>query len=131
VSVVADTSRCSCWAVRRFAGGYLAAISISLPWWISAGGFALMALVIKLFVHETLEPEQRVTILLPMIDFQRENLVQSCSLRVTVRPHSLLCANVRAGSFQVVAELQPALIRIAAVPWTKAPYACIVSDQCG
>ena len=85
-----------------------------------------MALVIKLFVHETLEPEQRVTILLPMIDFQRENLVQSCS-----RPHSLLCANVRAGSFQVAAELQPALIRIAAVPWTKAPYACIVSDQCG
>lgn len=41
-------------------GGYLAAISISLPWWISAGGFALMAILIKAFVHETLEPAERV-----------------------------------------------------------------------
>ena len=41
-------------------GGYLAAISISLPWWISACGFALMAGVIKFFVRETLEPAKRV-----------------------------------------------------------------------
>ena len=41
-------------------GGYLAAISVSLPWWVSAFGFAMMAAVIRLVVHETLEPAQRV-----------------------------------------------------------------------
>ena len=41
-------------------GGYLGAISPSLPWWVSAFAFAVMATIIKLFVHETLEPAHRV-----------------------------------------------------------------------